>query len=369
MEKKIYLHFPVLSQFGKLNTSYLDLSVKTGKECLKNFDRDRIEFLIFASFSPDKYTGEFNLPAKIASGLSLKSVFTLRSETASSSGASALHLATMLIESGRFKTGMVLATEIMSQLSREENNILLGSVLSKKQISLCMSMTQGAGLITNRYLHDFGYSKNDLFAISKKLHDNGLLNPIGHIKKNLTFEEYINAPIFSSPLGLYDISPISDGSCAIVLSNDLKSEFKIKGIGNGTENFHKEDAPYSFKASRDAFQKAYNEANVKPNEIDVAELHDAFTPFELIGAEDAGIFPRGKALKNVIDGVTHPIGEIPINPSGGLKSRGHPVGVSGLAQIAEVVNFMKKNQKIHLGLTHSIGGLATNNFATILERS
>jgi len=369
VKTKTYIHFPVLSQFGKLNKTYLDLSVATANESLREFDKNRIEFLIFTSFSPDSYTKEFNLPVKISDRLGLNSVFCVRTETASSSGASALHMAKILLDSGKFKTGMVIATEVMSRFSREENNLLLGSVLSKKQISLCMSMAQGAGLITNRYLHDFGYSKSDLFHLSKKLHDNGLLNPISHIKKNLTLEEYLNSPIFSSPLGLYDISPLSDGSCAMIVSSEIPSEFAIRGTGYGTGNFYSQDAAYSFPASTDAFQRAYKEAEISSADVDVAELHDAFTTFELIGSEDAGIFPRGQSLRNVIEGVTHPKGKKPINPSGGLKTRGHPVGTSGLAQVAEVIKFMKGNTQANIGLTHSIGGLATNNFATIIERT
>ncbi|MBE7411238.1 MAG: thiolase family protein [Leptospiraceae bacterium] len=365
----VYLHSPVLSQFGKTNKSYLELSVDVAKKSIQNFDKERIEFLIFSAFAPERYTQEFNLPAKIGDALGLESIFCIRSETASSSGASAIHLAKILLDSGKFKTGLVIGTEVMSRLNREENNILLGSVLSQKQISLSMSMAQGAALITNRYLNDFGYSKNDLFPISKKLHDNGLKNPISHIKKNLSFDEYIQSPVFSSPLCLYDISPLSDGSCSIVVSSEVKSEFSIIGTGHGTGSFQSVDFGYSFTASKDAFRKAYNEGNISPSEVDVAELHDAFTTFELIGAEDAGIFPKGEALKNVIGGVTHPNGKIPINPSGGLKTRGHPVGASGLAQIAEIIEFMKNAPNAEIGLTHSIGGLATNNFATLIKKA
>lgn len=365
---KVFLHNPSLSQFGKSVDNVLALSQKTANESLENFDRSKIEFLIFTSFAPEKYTDEFHIAAKLSDRLGFKNIFSIRTETASSSGASALHMAYYLIVSGKFKTGLVVGTEVMSRLDRSENNILLGSVLSDTQRKYSMSMAQGAALITNLYLHKFGYEKSDLYSIAKKLHDNGLNNPKAFIKKNLTKEDYLKAPIFSSPLGLYDISPLSDGSVSIIVSSEIKSEFSILGVGHGLSEFKQFNPGVSFIASKQAFHKAFLESKINPEDISVAELHDAFTIFEVIGAEDAGIFKEGTGLKMIHEGITHPTGKTPINPSGGLKSRGHPIAASGLAQIAELIYFMKQNDK-RFGLAHSIGGLATNNFATIIGMS
>ncbi len=363
---KVFIHGPSISPFGKYAGSSLQLSVNTVAEAVENFGKEKIEFLIFTSFCPEIYTKEFHIPAKICEKLGLKDCFAIRTETASSSGASAFQLGVQLIQSGRFKHGLVIATEIMSQLNREENNLLLGSVLSDSQRALGMSMAQGGAMITRRYLDTYGYKDSDLYYLSKKLHDNGLQNPIAQIKKNLSLDEYKNQTMISSPLGLYDISPLSDGSAGVILSVDT-SPISVRGLGHGTGSFEASGEP-SFSASVTAFKRAFAEAEIKPKDISVAELHDAFTTFELIGAEDAGLFERGFALQKVISGVTHPEGDLPINVSGGLKSRGHPVGASGLAQIVELCRFFQIKQNSEFGLAHSIGGLATNNFATILQR-
>jgi len=363
---KVFIHGPSLSPFGKFSGTSLQLSTATAGKSVETFGKERIEFLVFASFCPEVYTKEFHLPAKIAESLGLKDIFAVRSETASSAGASAFQLGVRLIQSGRFRHGLVIATEIMSQLNREENNLLLGSVLSESQRALGMSMAQGGAMFTRRYLDLYGYQDSDLYYLAKKLHDNGLLNPIAQIKKNLTLEDYSNQPKISSPLGLYDISPLSDGSASVILSIE-KSPVSVRGLGFGTGSFLPSGDP-SFSSSRNAFEQAYKEAQVTPKEIHFAELHDAFTPFELIGAEDAMLFPRGEALRRVKSGLTHPEGALPINVSGGLKSRGHPVGASGLAQIVEICNFFPKKDRQTFALAHSIGGLATNNFAAILER-
>ncbi|MCB1194075.1 MAG: thiolase family protein [Leptospiraceae bacterium] len=364
---KVFLHSNAISKFGKHETSILELASQVAEEALYNFERERIDFLVFSSFTPDMYTNEFHTAAKLADLLRLGSVMAIRSETASSSGASAFHLACNLIYSGRFRTGIVVAAEIMSRFNRAENNLLLGSVLSDRQINLCLSMAQGGAMVTNLYFHKYGYTRDDLYHLAKKLHDNGYNNPNAQIRKHITKADYMEAPIFAIPLGLYDISPLSDGACAIVLSSDLQSNISVRGLGYGTTPLHNEALDTSFPASVSAFQRAYQDSGLTPHDIKVAELHDAFTTFELIGAEDAELFPRGRALRKVIEGVTHPNGSLPINTSGGLKSRGHPIGASGLVQIIELVRFMQKHPDKNIGLTHSIGGLATNNFATILE--
>jgi acetyl-CoA acetyltransferase len=363
-----YIHNCCLSKFGKSNDSVLELSRKTCEESLVGIDRKIIDSLIFSSFAPEVYTKEFHLASKLADSLHLsKDIFCIKTETASSSGASALHTAYYLLQSGAYKNIIICGTEVMSKLDREENNILLGSVLSENQKRFSMSMAQGAAMITNLYLKNYGYKKEDLFHIAFKLHTNGFNNAKAHLKKIITWEDYCKSPIFASPLGLYDISPLSDGSASLVLSSEIKSNLIIKGVGNGRSSFYITGAEPSFSASIQAFHKAYKSANIKPEDIAVAELHDAFTPFELIGSEDAGLFKKGEALKMVMEGVTNIDNRLPINPSGGLKTRGHPIGASGLAQIVELANFMNKNNK-PIGLAHSIGGLATNNFATILEK-
>jgi|JI8StandDraft_1071087.scaffolds.fasta_scaffold56212_1 acetyl-CoA acetyltransferase len=361
----VFLHSPNLSKFGKCNDSVLNLSLDTCRKSIDSFPYP-IDFLIFTSFCPEIYTNEFHLPNRIAEGLGIKDIFCFRTETASSSGASAFHLASRLIESGKYNSGLVVGTEVMSRLSREQSNLLLASVLSPEQRKLSMSMAQGGAMVATRYLQEFGYSRRDLYQLSKKLHDNGLNNPYAQIHKNLSWDEYESSPFLATPLCIFDISPLSDGSASIILSK-YTSNIKIRGLGSGIGSMNASIQNLSFPASILAFQKAYKEADLFPKDIQVAELHDAFTIFEIIGMEDSGIALKGKGLSMVVEGLTHPKGQIPINASGGLKSRGHPIGATGLAQIVELLWFMEKNPETRIGLAHSIGGLATNNFVTILE--
>jgi acetyl-CoA C-acetyltransferase len=235
-------------------------------------------------------------------------------------------------------------------------------------------MTALAAMITNRYMHEFGLTSDELTLVSVKNHYNGSLNPYAHFQKIIEEDKVKNSKVIAEPLRLFDCSPISDGAAAVLLTSK-PNQVKVIGIGHGTTHVAVQyrNSYTSFEATKIAAKQAYNMADKGPDQIDVAEVHDAFTSFEIINTEDLGFFNPGQGREALISGETKLDGRLPINPSGGLKARGHPVGVSGLAQIVEIVwqlrgeagNRQVKDPKI--GLTQSIGGLASNNLVNILE--
>ena len=178
----------------------------------------------------------------------------------------------------------------------------------------------------------------------------------------------------SDPLRLYDCAPISDGACACVLTSK-KKDIRVSGLGHATDtlSLQHRDSLTGFSATQNAAKMAYSMAKIHSKDVDVAEVHDAFTSFEIIDTEDLGFFKKGYGGQALKDGITALEGDLPINPSGGLKARGHPVGASGLAQIVEIYWQLKglaeKRQvdSAKIGLAQSIGGLANNNLITILE--
>jgi acetyl-CoA C-acetyltransferase len=189
--------------------------------------------------------------------------------------------------------------------------------------------------------------------------------------------DYANSRLVSYPLRTFDCAPITDGAVAVVLTAEKKL-IQVSGLGHATDTLavRHRDSLTSFRSTRLAAQEAYRMAKVNPKDVSFAEVHDAFTPFEIIGTEDLGFFPPKQGWKAVEEGTTSIHGKLPINPSGGLKARGHPVGASGLAQIAEVVwqlrgemDAGRQIQGARIGLAQNIGGLANNNLVTILERT
>jgi acetyl-CoA C-acetyltransferase len=220
-----------------------------------------------------------------------------------------------------------------------------------------------------------GQLRDVLGAVAVKNHARGVLNPHAQFRKAISLEEHHAARPVAEPLGLYDCAPITDGAAAVVLSS-RRGGVRLAGMGHATDSaaVTRRQGLTSFNSTKKAAAQAYAMAQVNPQEVDFAEVHDAFTMFEVIGSEDLGFFPPGQGWKAALEGRTGPEGDLPINPSGGLKARGHPVGASGLAQVVEAywlltgqveaARRLPKEPKV--ALTQSIGGLGNNNLVTIL---
>ncbi|MHA1271048.1 MAG: thiolase C-terminal domain-containing protein [Candidatus Helarchaeota archaeon] len=265
-----------------------------------------------------------------------------------------------------------------------------------------VSLPSFAGLLTHAYLEKYNAKIEWLNAIGIKNHKNGALNPYAHFQSTIqqmmekaikkgkghwdNVEEYFKDikrnPIIADPLQLFHICPISDGSAALVLCNaEIARQYcdtpvVISGVGQATDThiiFEREDITV-LKALQICSKQAYNMAHKTPDEIDVAELHDAFAILEAIQSEDIGFFKKGEGAKAAYEGLTEIGGKIPINPSGGLKARGHPLGATGIAQVAELVWQIRgeagKRQVsgANTGITCNFGGFGNNIVSILVER-
>lgn len=240
---------------------------------------------------------------------------------------------------------------------------------------------------TRIYFEKFGVTKEDLARISVKNHQNGLKNPYAHLQKEITVHELLNDvkrnPIVADPLYHYVICPISDGAASVIiceknfaqLTDDPLIELRGMGHGMDTMAVHEREDPTFLSAVKRACDQAFSQANLTQDDISVIELHDAFTILELAEAEAAGFFKHGTAHLAVRNGVTEITGRLPINPSGGLKSRGHPVGATGVAQICELVWQLRGDagdrQVLNdpkAGLAVNLGGFGNSVVTTIVSR-
>lgn len=219
------------------------------------------------------------------------------------------------------------------------------------------------------YLTEFKATEEDLAMVAVKNHDNGFLNPKAHLRKKITIDDVMNSAVVASPLKLYDCCPFSDGASSVILCNEkfakqhTKNYIRVIGSGRGGSSAALQGRNHltTIPSTKIAAEAAYKMAGIKPKNVDFAEVHDCFTIAELIDSEDLGFFDKGKAVDAVRDGKTRLNGEIPINPSGGLKSKGHPIGATGVGQVVEVFDQLTgragertvKDAKI--GLTHNFG--------------
>lgn len=355
-----------------------DLISEASQNAMKDCDAHSFEHNFDAVFvgtmSAEEFTGDSNIGSLIVDQLGLVPLPAFRVETGSSTGAGVFQAAVLAVASGFYNNILIVAGEKMTHLPTSQTTKILAKVLSRHERAHGLTMPALAALVTRRYMHEFGLTIEELAEVAVKSHYNGSLNPNAHFQKQVTLDKVANSPIVAAPLRVYDCSPMSDGAVAIGISSK-KTDINVSGIGQGTDFLSLQDRASltSFNATKTAAKRAYLMAKKSPKAIEIAEVHDAFTTFEIIDTEDLGFFPKGEGIQAVLEGRTKLEGALPINPSGGHKSRGHPVGASGLAQVAEIAWQLRgecgKRQvdNVKIGLTQSIGGFATNNFVNILE--
>jgi len=232
-------------------------------------------------------------------------------------------------------------------------------------------------LVWQQYMEKYGATMDDLDLIAYKNHQNATLNPKAYYyQRPVSLEDIKNSPIVASPFRLMDCSLSVNGGAVAILSQE-KSDIEIIGSGFATDyllTFCREDITH-FKGTRIASDQAYKTAGIKPEDIDLAEVHDAFTSLELISYEDLGFAEIGKGAELIRSGKLNLDGTLPINPSGGLKAKGHPISVTGLAQVYEIVNQLRGRcgqRQVkplpRIGLCHNIGGAGGSATVHILRK-
>jgi acetyl-CoA C-acetyltransferase len=376
--QSVYVAGVGMTKFGKDPRTLAGIFCQAAKLALGAAELGRIDALYIGVMNPEEFTGDSNIASLIADTIGLTGIPALRIETASSAGAAALMAGFQAIASGYYRRVLVLGGEKMTHLTTSAATRVLAGVIDKRERQCGATMPALAAMMTEKYRQKSRISEsrlsNMLCGVALKNHANGAHNPLAQFQRAIKREAYFASKFVATPLRLYDCAPITDGAAGVVLTSE-KTDVCLSGIGQGTGTLSLQDREVftSFPATKAAAARAYRMADVSAQNIDFAEVHDAFTPFEIISTEDLGFFPPGKGGDAVLDGKTALAGTLPVNLSGGLKARGHPVGASGLAQVVEVVKTLRgetwSKREFKRGLAQSTGGLGTNNFVTILQRT
>jgi acetyl-CoA C-acetyltransferase len=307
------------------------------------------------------------------------------------SGASAIKNGLLAIASGYYDCVLVAGGEKMREVTGWRATDFVAT-MTHPQVEYPYGITLPgmAGMFTRLYMEKYGVTREMLAEVAIKNQQMGALNPYAHVEMLITREgiltsphSVVNNPTVADPLHLYDACPVSDGAAAVILcSLDLakklsKNPILIAGFGQATDTLtlQEREDPTDLKAVTLAAQQAFEMAKLKPSDIHLAELHDAFTILEIAESEHVGFFPKGAGGKAVLEGKTRLGGKIPINVSGGLKARGHPVGATGVAQVVEMVFQLRHElgkdrqvQNAENGLTVNFGGFGNNVLAFVLRR-
>lgn len=339
-------------------------------------------------------SGLFNHQVSVASALvdrlSLLPAAADRVENGPASGGSAIKNGFLAVASGFNDLVLVVGGEKMREvIGPKATDVVAAMTHPTAEYIYGVTLPALAGMFARLYMKEFGVTREHLAMVAIKNQQNGLLNPYAHIQMNITMEgilthpqSHINSPIVADPLHLYDCCPVSDGAAAVLLTTqEIAAELgkpivTIDGVGQATDTHTLQERadPTDLAAVRLASEQAFKMAGLKPKDIDVVELHDAFTILEIAESEHAGFFKKGEGAKALERGDTKIGGKLPINPSGGLKARGHPVGATGVAQVVELVWQLRGEagerqvKKASKGFSLNFGGFGNNVLAFVLRR-
>ncbi|MBL4935316.1 acetyl-CoA acetyltransferase [Clostridium sp. YIM B02515] len=384
------------TRFGKWSGgTFTDMLCAAAVEALddagvKLDENHGIDQVLVASMGSGLVNRQSGVASALVDTLNLRPAMAETIENGPASGASAVKLGYMAIASGLCDAVLVVGGEMMRVISGWEGTDFVATMLHPEaEYNYGLTLPAFAGMFTRLCMEKYGVTEKDLAIVSVKNHENAMHNPVAHIRlvPNLyaiTEDEDANVinPYVADPLRVYHVCPVSDGAAAVLLCAMDKAErfdkkpIKIAGIGQATDTHAvaEREVPTDLLAVRLAAQKAYKMAGLKPEDIDVAELHDAFQILEIVESEEVGFFERGQGHIAARNGETKIGGRIPINTSGGLKAKGHPLGATGVSQIVELVRQLRGEaagrqvEGAKAGLAVNFGGFGNNVVATILTK-
>jgi acetyl-CoA acetyltransferase len=336
----------------------------------RGVDRESIEELFLSTLGFSGWQLG-NSSAIAAEELGIPGVPTTRVENACASGGYALRMAVDAVASGRRNLVLVIGVEKMTDVSNARRRYWLGVSGDTEWERLAGLTFAGVyGLIASRYQAEYGSVREALTEVALKNHANGALNPNAHFQKSVTRDQVNSSPPVASPLGLYDCCPVSDGAAALlVAAPGVARRFTdtpvfVTGSGAGSDFLALQQRPHltRLNATRVAAEEAFRTASWDRRHVDLLEVHDCFTIAELLALEDMGFAPRGGAGKMTLSGITRLGGRLPVNPDGGLKAKGHPIGATGVSQVYEVFLQLRGQAGARQvggaerALTHNVGG-------------
>jgi acetyl-CoA acetyltransferase len=323
-----------------------------------------------------------NSSAMLAEEAGISGVPTTRIENACASGGSAIRTAVRAVERGEKDLVLVGGVEKMTDLPNARRRYWLGVSGDTEWERLAGLTFAGVyGLIAARYLSEHRVNPDALAEVAVKNHENGALNPKGHFQKRLSREEVRTAPRVADPLGLYDCCPVSDGAAALLIAGPhvarkfTDTPVYIDGVGAGSDSLAVQERPdlTRFGATRWAADEAFRAAGFSRSEVSFLEVHDCFTIAELLALEDLGFAEPGTSGAMTLQGATRRDGRLPVNPDGGLKAKGHPIGATGVSQAFEIFLQLRGAAGARQldgparALAHNVGGAGATATVTLFS--
>ncbi|HDS45817.1 MAG TPA: thiolase domain-containing protein [Methanomicrobia archaeon] len=374
--------------FGELwERSFRDLAVEAGLRAIEDagISGEEIQALYGGNMSAGRFIEQEHIGALIAdyAGLARLHIAATRAEAACASGALAMHLAVLSIASGWYDLVIAAGVEKMTDVGSDSVEELLASSVDRKwEVIYGATLPSLFAQMARLHMTRYNTTAEQMAQVAVKNHANAVHNPIAQYRREISLESVLTSPLVADPLRMLDCSSIADGASAVVVCAAEKARqytdspiyVKASTQASDTISLHDRRDLITMDATVTAAKNAYQQASLQPSQIDLAEVHDSYTIAELIAIEDLGFVKKGEGGNATEAGETALGGRIPINPSGGLKACGHPLGATGIRQIAEITQQLRGEagkrqvQGAEVALTHNIGGTGGTAIVHILTR-
>jgi acetyl-CoA C-acetyltransferase len=346
-----------------------------------NLSPAAIEAFYLGNFAGPSFVGQNHLAPYVGTAAGFETIPCTRIEDACASSGSAFFHAWQSVTAGIYDVVVVAGVEKMtSQTTPRVTEILAGAGDMSGEGRAGATFPALFAMIAQRHMYQYGTTREQLAAVAVKNHANGAKNPLAHMRKVITLEQALAGRPIAEPLTVYDCSLISDGAAALVLVPlELAKRYstrhvRVLGVAQTSDHvaLDSKDDITCFRAVQSAGEKAYSLAGLGPQNIELAELHDCFTIAEIVASEDLGFVEKGKGGPFAAEGCSAINGRLPINTSGGLKSKGHPVGATGVGQICDLTMQIRGDagdrqvSRHRIGLAQNLGGSGATCVVTIL---
>ena len=370
-----------MSKFGELWTqSIRDIFVEAALAAISDATVDHIDSMYIGSMTPGLFVGQEHIGSVMADYLGMAGIPATRVESACASGGVAVRQAIFEVASG--ESEIVLASGVEKMNDGADATYALATAADQEYEAYHGVTFPGLyAMMAKAHMHKYGTTREQLADVAVKNHDHGFKNPNAQFRMKLTREMVMKSTLVADPLTLLDCSPITDGAAAVIVTTLEKAKtinkpfVKILASAQATDSIalHSRKDIATIPVVKKAADIAYKKSGITPDKLDVLEVHDCFTIAELIVMEELGLVDRGKSGEAVSSGMTTYGGKIPVNTSGGLKSKGHPVGASGVAQVVEIVEQLRGTagerqvEGAKIGMTQNMGGSGGSCVIHIME--
>ena len=361
------------------DVSIRQLAVNAGRAAMQDAGVEKVDGIFVGNMTSGRMNQQRHLGTLIADFLGQWGVEAVKLEAACGSAGSAMRQGIIGVASGEMDAVLVIGVEKMTEPQGKEITAALATAADADyEVIHGVSFVGLNALIMRRYMHEYGYQHDDFAPFPINAHANGAKNPNALFRQPINQNVYANGRIVADPITLFDASPIGDGAAALLLVPAEKAPDAVRVIGSAaaidTLAIHDREDPLWLKAAETSANKAYSQANIGPDDVDLFELHDAFSVMAALSLEACGFAEPGQGVRLAQNGDILPNGRIPICTMGGLKARGHPVGATGLYQLAEATLQLRGQageaqiDGVRTAMTQNIGGSGATIVTHILQK-